>query len=390
MRSGEISAPLDSRYLKKGLPADTKPSDTSRPRVVSFLRQIYDSVAEKLPDVRDDGYDDFQNPSVVLEVPELSDPYTRALNQGEMKSESEVKPMSRKTGKTKTRKKKKSVYINPGRKDEEERFLPPGHMKDYWEQMLAAEAPSDLPPVAFSTFWRVWYQDFHFMKFRPQSSHAMCSTCLRHKMIIKSLTNHSKARQEQQRLFTAHLRSQYCDRLVYWELRARSRARSPFEVTLILDGVDQAKFTYPRSDVFRSKDLASVQRPRAHVSGLICHGRFILFTVSPSNVPKDANSCIETTAHALELLAKEIDLSMIILNINSDNTSREVKNNFYIRWLASLVSHGVPASNNLFLLAWTLAMRTAPPSPLRPNKRLWKIAGCSSADASVLVQCWDL
>ena len=335
VRDGKVVPPVDLRYLKKGHPAEFRQSDASRARVMSFLQGIYESVAETLPDVRDDTHDDFDSPNMAIGLPELADPYADALQ------DDNIKPMalsSVRSGKRKARKKKRSVVINPMRQGLEERFLPPGHIRDYWEQMNAAES-SDAR-VAFSTFWRVWYEEFSFLKFRSQSSHAMCSTCVQHRLLIREMSGHLKARQQQMSLYASHLRLQYADRTEYWQARGRSRMRSSYEACLILDGIDQAKFAYPRSDLFRVKELASVQRPRAHISGLILHGWLVVFTVSPSNLAKDANSCIESTAFALTLLAKHIDLSKVTLTVQSDNTVREVKNNFYIRWLSSLVSHG--------------------------------------------------
>ena len=328
VRAGKTLPAVDMRYLKKGVPSKSeKGTDTSRQRIVSFLQGIYDSVAETLPDVRDDTCE-FSTEEVTIEVPELADPYVKALH-------SNLESDDKKKSKKKVRTRKSSIELNADRKHaQEDRYLPPGHIRDFWEQFKVSSEQG----VAFSTFWRVWHQDFPFLKFRPSSSHAQCGTCLRHKLLIKGFTGHLKARQEQVKEYVRHLRSQYNDRVEYWSLRGRSRLAHSTEVLMILDGMDQAKFSYPRSNVFASKELSGLNRPRAHISGLIAHGKFVLFTVSPANVPKDATSCIETTAHALHLLSKECDISKITLNIQSDNTTREVKNNHYLRWLASLVS----------------------------------------------------
>ena len=56
-----------------------------------------------------------------------------------------------------------------------------------------------------------------------------------------------KARQDQMKQYAAHLQSQYNDRLQYWQSRGSSRLRTPYEATIIVDGIDQAKFAYPRS-----------------------------------------------------------------------------------------------------------------------------------------------
>ena len=329
-RAKETLPPADMRYLKKGTPSKAeKKDDTSRARVISYLQGIYDSVAETLPDVRDDTCD--TDPVVTLEVPELVDPYVKAMNEAGGSDEAAPSSGAKRKGDKKVRTRKFSIQLHTERKHaQEDRYLPPGHIRDFWEQMKCSEAlTGNEKPVAFSTFWRIWNQEYPFLKFRPTSSHSQCGTCMRHKMLIRGLTGHMKARQEQINQYISHLQSQYRDRICYWELRGKSRLKTN-DVLIILDGMDQQKFAYPRSPSFLSKELQGLNRPRSHISGVIVHGRFILFTVSPANVPKDANSCIETTAHCLQSLSQETDLSKITLHVQSDNTSREVKNNHYL------------------------------------------------------------
>lgn len=312
-----------------------KSTDTSRQRIISFLQGVYDSIAETLPDVKDETCD-FDTSAVTIDLPETNDPYAAALGS------IHIPEATSNAGMSKVRKHKMSVEFNVSRKHaQEERFLPPGHIRDFWEQMkVSEELGANEKHVAFSTFWRVWHQEFPFLRFRSSSSHGQCGTCLRHKLIIRGLAGHLNARQQQINLYVEHLRSQYNDRLCYWQLRGSSRLRSPFDVLLIIDGMDQAKFAYPRSNVFASKELQGLSRPRAHITGCICHGRFVLMTVSPADLPKDANASIEIAAHALHLLSQDTDLRQMTISVQCDNTPREIKNNHCLRWLASLVAHG--------------------------------------------------
>lgn len=353
-RAGQVVAPADMRYLKKGLP--TKGDDgaeSSRGRVVTFLRQVYESVAETLPDVRDETYDGPTAGDFTVNLPEAEqDPYVRAMSGTMDQERLKLKRNSRGV-----RTQRMGLSINTERRPEnglEKRWLPPGFMKDYYEQFLATEKMLNIDShrqVAFSTFWRVWYQDFgEILQFRPTSSHAICATCVRHKLIIKSMSSHLRARQAQVELFAAHLRSQYSDRITYWDLRAQSRLRNHTDVLVILDGMDQAKFQYPRSDLWKSKDLQGLQRPKAHVTGAIIHGRGIVFAISPADMRKDANSSIELLAFCLQLLSKELDLSKVTFHIQSDNTSREVKNNIVLRWLGAMVCHGTLVQLCMFWL----------------------------------------
>ena len=92
------------------------------------------------------------------------------------------------------------------------------------------------------------------MKFRRQSNHSVCNVCLRHKMLLQELSGHLNARKSQLEKYTDHLKSQYEDRLAYWALRGESRLRGKQQVTLIIDSMDQAKFSLPRGTVMKSKD----------------------------------------------------------------------------------------------------------------------------------------
>ena len=239
----------------------------------------------------------------------------------------------------------RSIKINPERREEEERFLPPGTMRDIWEQMAASDKEQN--KVSFAQFWRIWKAEYPHLKFRASSSHSLCSICLRHKILIREMGGHLKARNAQRDLFNLHLQRQYSDRCEYWRMRAGSRMRSA-DVCLIIDSMDQAKFAYPRSDVYRSKDLATLQRPRAHITGIICHGHFLLFSVSAQDLPKDSTTMIELLAHALTLLqARGVNLRASSVTVQCDNTPRELKNNPVFKFLGGLVANGIVGQSAL-------------------------------------------
>lgn len=186
---------------------------------------------------------------------------------------------------------------------------------------------------------KVWLSEFSAMLFRPVSQHHECATCIRHKALVRALGGHSLARQAHQKLYYEHLRQQYCDRVVYWSDRAASRDKTLPTVTIITDGMDQSKFAVPRAECLRSKEFASFQRPRLHVSAAVAHGWFVLFMITPPETHKDSNTSIELLSHALTLLKRlGADLPSMHVGIQSDNTCRECKNSMLLRWLSTLVS----------------------------------------------------
>ncbi|CAK9045691.1 FO synthase subunit 1 [Durusdinium trenchii] len=262
--NGSIVPPVDLRYLKKGQPVQDRHGDCARGRIVSFLESVYHGQAETLPDVRDNIVDVDMK---VIDVQVVADPYVDALNAANPATELPSKKEGRKQHQ---RLKNKSVQVNTDRSQLEERFLPPGTMMDYYELMKAAEP--DLPPVSFSSFWRTWKSEFTHLKFRAASSHAVCAICLKHKMWIQEMSGHARARTKQRELYSKHLQSQYMDRVEYWTLRSSARLRTSL-VVMMIDSCDQAKFCYPRGMVYQSKELASLIRPRAHITAILVHGR---------------------------------------------------------------------------------------------------------------------
>ena len=91
----------------------------------------------------------------------------------------------------------------------------------------------------------VWASHFSFMRFRKGSSHAICSECVKHKMIIQGLGHHLVARKMQMSLLYSHLSAQFQDRCTYWKKRRLSRAHG-IDVVIISDGMDQAKYALAR------------------------------------------------------------------------------------------------------------------------------------------------
>eukprot|EP00438_Fugacium_kawagutii_P019790 Skav228872 [mRNA] locus=scaffold816:387783:402586:+ [translate_table: standard] len=126
--------PADLRYVKK--------SKLNNPRhaelhgdIVDFLHRIYTSIAETLPDVRDETLNDveFDEKGNILEL--STDPYLEAA----------------KTPNLKPRKKHRSITVRDT--DLEVRYLPPGNMKEYWMQYQSQSSLTT--PASFPAFWRV-------------------------------------------------------------------------------------------------------------------------------------------------------------------------------------------------------------------------------------------
>lgn len=139
------SPPADLRYLKRPRGrVGAEHAASVRTDIVSFLNEIYSSVAETLPDFRDE-----LGASAGTVQINVEDPYAKALHDESVDPDLLPKP------KTKPRKRKGQVEINLERtsKTMEERWLPPGSMKEYHEQYRLRTGLEK--PGSFATFWRV-------------------------------------------------------------------------------------------------------------------------------------------------------------------------------------------------------------------------------------------
>lgn len=126
---------MDLRYLKRASFGSDSVSDCVS-EVVSCLESIYSSVAENIPDVRDDFLEDD------------CDPYALNLNiHSEASDQKQLRAKQHQRG----------VKIAVGRSvadGMEERFLPPGTMKEYWIQYKRQSQAEH--KASFPTFWRVF------------------------------------------------------------------------------------------------------------------------------------------------------------------------------------------------------------------------------------------
>ena len=148
-------------------------------------------------------------------------------------------------------------------------------------------------------------------------------------------------RASQMKRYMAHLQRQYRDRICYW--RARSISRLPAlqcsgpSVCLITDAMDHTKFRFPRTLLASSKEFSGFIRPCLDMSAVLCHGHHVVLAASLPYLKKDASWCCDLICHSLHLLSSKMDLRGVEVLVQSDNTSREVKNNVATRLMGMLV-----------------------------------------------------
>ena len=243
------------------------------------------------------------------------------------------------------------------------RWLPPGKKIWYYYQYLAHCDEVGDPRPHYSVFFKIWKRYFDDkIGFRKVNEHARCSTCEGYKR------EHSQAQTISVRLqiaakYADHLQLTWQDRQVYWNARHLSRLclRQMLQggsiakafvgssiMCLFIDGMDQSKFFVPRDPKFvKTKTSETLIRPHLHVAGTWIHGAGLHLTVADPDMPKNSNHNQECIARALnEFYAKAGSLPLN-LHIQSDNCSREGKNQYLVVFASVLVSLSVFKSVSL-------------------------------------------
>jgi len=158
VQQGMTVPPVDLRYLTK--PHGREQDNSMRSGVVSFLMGLYESVAETLPNFREPANLDEPDAASCSDVVVMEnvwddepDPYSELIDKPEISKE------NLQGKRQKIRKSRGSIQVNVSRKPElggnyEVRWLPPGQIKDVWEQYKLGVRNSAQKPASFTLFWR--------------------------------------------------------------------------------------------------------------------------------------------------------------------------------------------------------------------------------------------
>lgn len=305
---GHRAAPVDLRFLKKKATGERA---ALRSAVFSFLQNLWETVGEVLPEDGPEAQD-----AVFEEDPAAGPPDAWVAQVVEVQVPGAP------------------VHHHLALADTV-RYLPPGTIYEYFRQFNSVEGER----CSWRTFLCTWKENFsHRLRFRHKRQHAVCSTCVKYKLLVRNLNHDLLQRTHQLRLYQRHLDSQYSDRKVLWAHRSTSR-RHEGEILIELDGVDQAKFAWPRSPkVTECKQFDGLPRPRLHCTGLIAHGHFRMIYISEADRKKNGAYTAHLLAAALTRLQKAgVPLEQMTLRVGMDNTSRENKNATVARTLMWLV-----------------------------------------------------
>ena len=130
------------------------------------------------------------------------------------------------------------------------------------------------------------------------------------------------------------------ERKKYHSHREKSRSSPDKYMTIIIDGMDQAKTNLPNTKLI-AKSTAALWRLRTHVTGILLHtkspcGKLAYVYVDLLQYPHDSNLTLTLLLNTIVNYKDNHQLPST-LYIQMDNTSRENKNRYVIGFCAILV-----------------------------------------------------
>ena len=222
---------------------------------------------------------------------------------------------------------------------------------------MAYSDASGEAPAALSTFMKVFHKVFaSHLKFRDKTEFGQCDVCYKLRRNVAKASS-KEAKLSAAKLYSKHLLSQWLDRQHYWNLRALSRNffsqqmqlsrvlqtdLSSSILTVIMDGMDQAKLRVPRHGYQRvTKTVEKVFRPALHLAATWLHGVKLHMAVTDEDIKKNSDTQQEMLTRALCSLLKQCTSLPLGFHLQQDNCFREGKNQFVANFMIMLVALGV-------------------------------------------------
>jgi len=111
-----------------------------------------------------------------------------------------------------------------------------------------------------------------------------------------------------------------------------------------IDGMDQAKFRLPGKASW-TKQFEKLFRPQQHLVGAIVAGLMEVYYLLPTDCAQDSNMQMTLITHTLDAVAEQIKHTgrhmPANLVIQADNTCRETRNQFLLKWAAACILKGL-------------------------------------------------
>ena len=111
-------------------------------------------------------------------------------------------------------------------------------------------------------------------------------------------------------------------------------------LSLVADGMDQAKFKIPRVRCRSSKLYTKLFRPRLHIAAVWGHGAEISFSIADEDLKKDSATQCEIIARCIDSILAQHQTLPQGLALQQDNCVREGKNQYLMSTLCLWVACG--------------------------------------------------
>ncbi|XP_066267510.1 uncharacterized protein [Branchiostoma lanceolatum] len=192
------------------------------------------------------------------------------------------------------------------------------------------------PYCCLQSFLNMWNTFYPHVSIKTCSLFTKCTICVRLSRKLASTRDPLK-RKEIKTIRERHDKRQMIERAAYYQRRESAKKDPEKYLSLIIDGMDQAKTFLPHFVGDKSKDITSADQMKVHVSGVISHGHGLRATyLDFFEYKHDSNLTLNLLLKVLRALSLEKPLPPI-LYIQADNCYRENKNKFMLAFLDMLV-----------------------------------------------------
>lgn len=233
-----------------------------------------------------------------------------------------------------------------GQRDMARKYIQHQTVTDLWWQYVAWVAercPAGFGRASYSSFWRRWHGVWSArLQIRKSSQHAQCTICSGYSNYIHHARGSPEDKQAAAKRWHEHLKEQYRDRLIYWNIRQASRRPESNVLSIIIDSMDKTKCAWPQYTFQKNKDTDKWRRPRIVITCVMAHGYCCDFYLA------DDEEMFHGASTFCELLTRTLSRVRDIcgqrgtpfpahLVVQSDNTTSQAKNAEVQKFLAILV-----------------------------------------------------
>ena len=194
------------------------------------------------------------------------------------------------------------------------------------------------------TFSRAWYNAWSkVLRLKFPSDHSCCQTCFELREKIYRTWAPLQEKLQWARIWRDHLRNQYMDRVLYWNLRFVSRSFDSTVLVIIIDSMDRKKAVWPKFDFTRKPhEIEGLKpRPRMTVTGGIAHGWCIGIFIAQETMSHGSNAYVEVLCQLLDKVAELCRVRgrrfPVHLVLQADNTVAQTKNQYASAFCSQMV-----------------------------------------------------